>query len=81
VNPAAGYGFSHAALLDAACTNIGPSDRSVIVDFKSLEVRKESAQGFADNLGTGSAFSFDHTASFVLVPRYGPFSANFASFH
>ena len=53
--------------MDAAGANEVGLSGAVDLDFDPLEIREELTQRFADNLGPGSAFSFDHTAAFILV--------------
>lgn len=65
------------ACLDALDTDIQPFDGSFDNDLDLLKVGKELTEGFTDNLGSGTAFSSDHTASFIFAAGCGSFAAYF----
>jgi hypothetical protein len=71
--------FDDLAGLDAAGADIGALGSALKDDLDLLQIRHDFTQGLADDLGTGAAFTLDHTASFILVARGRTFIANFAN--
>ena len=74
-------GFCDFAGLDAARADERTLDRAFELDLDALQVGIKAAQGFPDDLGTGTAGSFDRTASFVFVSGHGPLIADNANSH
>ena len=74
-------GFNNFAGLNTAGADQTSFDCSVLNDFDFLEVRKEATQAFSDDLRTSTAFSLDHTASFIFIAWDSAFIANDTSFH
>ena len=53
--------------LNTAGADIAAADRSIDIDFDSLQIRKEATKAFSDDLGTRTTGSFDLTASFIFI--------------
>jgi len=51
---------------DTACADLGSLNRSLEIDLDLLKIREETTQSLSDNLRTGTARSFDLTASFIF---------------
>jgi hypothetical protein len=66
--------------LEAFGADVDPFGYAFDEGFDFLQIGMEEPQGFADDLGTGAAFAFDHTASFIFIAREGAFSADFTRF-
>ena len=73
-------GFDDLSGGNAAGADSGSFDRSVDNDLDPLEVGEETAQGFADDLRTGTARPLDLPASFIFDPGDDPFVAYRAHF-
>lgn len=73
-------GFLNFSALNTAGADIGATDSSAEINLDPLKIGKKAAQSFTDDLGTGTTFSFDHTASFIFNAGDGPFVTNFACF-
>ena len=71
--------FDDLAGFDAAGADVGALGGAFDDDLDLLQVGHDFTQGLADDLGTGAAFTLDHTASFILVARGRTFIANFAN--
>ena len=55
-----------------------PFDGAAQIGFDFLQIGQEGAESFSNDLGPGAAFTTDHTASFIFIPRRGAFFADCA---
>ena len=66
--------------LETFHTDLNTFDRAVEPNFYSLEIGQKLPEGFPNDLGTSTAFAFDHTAALICSAGNRTFSTNFAGF-
>lgn len=69
-------GFCDLAGGDTTGADIHAFNNAFQVDFDALQVREETAQGFSDNLGSGTAGPLDLAAPLIFDTRNRAFIAN-----
>ena len=73
--------FGDLAASDAGRANHFAFDRTFEDDLNSLQIGEETAKCFPDDLGTGTALTLDHTASFIFVAGDSSLAADNTRFH